>query len=114
MHQTVMTAPQPPHPAITTIGANQRLRRLSHPVLSESFARIMNSLVGDDENLIYSPLGNLQFVPLRKRALWKSLELGRMCGLGLSHLEAGDGGVTVIVLLEKSVGIAGCFQILLL
>lgn len=29
----------------------------------------------------------------------------------MSHLEAGDSGVTVIVLLEKSVGIAGCFQI---
>lgn len=43
--------------------------------------------------------------------MWKSLELGRLCGLGLSHLEAGDSGVTVIVLLEKSVGIAGCFQI---
>lgn len=72
---------QPPYPTVTTIGTNQKLGLLSHPGPSEGFARIMNSLAGDEENnLIYNPLGNLQFVPLRKSVLWKSLVMERLCG----------------------------------
>lgn len=61
---------------MTTIGTKQRLRRLSHPVLSEGFARIMNSLAGDNETLIYNPLGKIVVCSSKEESLVEEPRVG--------------------------------------